>query len=807
MGFSCKDNINKLSGSTINQDDRDLGLSNIFNVKSNVDFCIEPFSTPLFYMSGGTKPYENIFSGCSLSGDSYEYYDCFCPSGFTLNPEEDGCISIDTVTATDTGSFYTVTPGSTNLGYANGTIFYEEITNKTFPLQNNINGTPLTIVDGDNDPNPYPINNFNPSGTPVQILTVVTGSNLWGNNTPSTGRLNNVGVGTNIPRPFNGEFIGFSKCIDLPYSGLYHIGVSGDNYFRVKLNGETIINIYATSGLNIVGAYTTWKVFPIQLNSGKNIIEMYGSNDNNSTDFAFGAEIYTASTATLTAATTVDDLGIVFTTSGLTGSFYEVGDVSGYTCPSGYALDTCVTGTPVCSKIIHTGITCDYFTCDGIHNLSEQDSFDLTFVITGGTDYTGYTGQFCYELYNKDNFILTGETTITPTPIYQKCIDFSAITSTTFTETLYSGIDVPILENEYKLFTYTSFKPNECVTNFTFNIYLQNPTFNYDNDWYIVTLTNPEKPLFEEIQGSVVGGSLYTQVFSVAPGQTEYQLDQVPNGGEIILNVNGITLTNGSDYTLNYSLLPQGPVIVTLNQPLDSTNDTLTVTYITPGDPTQLLPSNTTLYSIETMVVTGITTGTTASTVNILNYNDVSDVYEFFTQYDLLGSLPPKITLNGITLTENIDFFKSNVVSNKIIFHPSVGNNLVLNDVISVIYFKQDNLLFDGNLGKLGSNDVEIKWFVNDTTEKQMVFNVEITESTDTGYTGNNIITGTTEFVENQSSYSLLFEDVPVNNTYIYRVCAIKTYKTLTNDELITTECSDNGYFDLTSGLAIYSNI
>ena len=45
--------------------------------------------------------------------------------------------------------------------------------------------------------------------------------------------------------------------------------------------------------------------------------------------------------------------------------------------------------------------------CYAVYNLSEIDDFDLKFNFTGSTDYTGYTGDFCYNIYNRKNFTLS----------------------------------------------------------------------------------------------------------------------------------------------------------------------------------------------------------------------------------------------------------------------------------------------------------------------------------------------------------------------------------------------------------------
>ena len=62
MGFLCKIKENKYLDNPL---DRDLGLSNIYNVNSTTNFCFEPFNGPTYGLSGATKPITGATSPCS----------------------------------------------------------------------------------------------------------------------------------------------------------------------------------------------------------------------------------------------------------------------------------------------------------------------------------------------------------------------------------------------------------------------------------------------------------------------------------------------------------------------------------------------------------------------------------------------------------------------------------------------------------------------------------------------------------------------------------------------------------------------
>ena len=87
----------------------------------------------------------------------------------------------------------------------------------------------------------------------------------FGGTNQNDGRLNNIGVwdGTN---PWTGgvtdmtpmnQWIGFSRCINVPADGEYLIGLAGDNRIRFAVNGEMLIekNTSSTSNFNYWWVY------------------------------------------------------------------------------------------------------------------------------------------------------------------------------------------------------------------------------------------------------------------------------------------------------------------------------------------------------------------------------------------------------------------------------------------------------------------------------------------------------------------------------------------------------------------------
>ena len=402
---------------------------------------------------------------------------CPCPSGYTPTIDSDACIY--TITAATSGGsfFYTATTGSVNTAYdAYGVIFYEDITNLSFPITNSGSTTSAYTENGtllfntqflvDNSGRILNIQAGGQGFTPSPYFGPPSLTNsLWGSGTTITGRLNNAGiwVSSGATAPPYDEYIGFSYCLDIPIGGTYYIAVSGDDYFRFKINGNLVYQTILTfPGTSIAQGYGTvfLSVFPYTFTSGLNIIEMENLNLTLS-PASFVAEIYSGSVSTLSGYTSYSQLSAdtLFSTLNFVGQdilLSESGATSntGYTCPSGYSLYTC-SGTPYCVLIDKTDIVnyCvndtglgydDYFKYGGIHNSepywSGETNGYVIYYTTGGTwclstildgtcllEGPDPCNSVCPDLC--DTYVFSGACpTPTPTPTVNcSVLDFNAI--------------------------------------------------------------------------------------------------------------------------------------------------------------------------------------------------------------------------------------------------------------------------------------------------------------------------------------------------------------------------------------------
>lgn len=257
---------------------------------------------------------------------------CNCPPGYSPSPDGSDCIKITTTPAASQETHYLACKAVANVSYCgNGARFYENVTGR--PLSIKAYASPNRLLDSGNQEVFHPLPDVSNS--------------LWGNGNLTSGRLNNAGIWTCFPGSLGGpagttplkQWIGFTVCIDIPVSSVYCIGIAADNRVRFKVNGITIVELDVFDPFT----FTTWHVIPITLQAGLNIIHLEGYNDNS--EAAFAAEIYNATTAQLASLTTEADLNpfIVFSTKDQLQKPFITGEVSGFSCPTGYYLEQCPT--------------------------------------------------------------------------------------------------------------------------------------------------------------------------------------------------------------------------------------------------------------------------------------------------------------------------------------------------------------------------------------------------------------------------------------------------------------------------------
>jgi hypothetical protein len=715
-----------------------------------------------------------------------------CPSGYVNNENNDGCQKIVSTGVTFSGLGQTIASGNTSLTYGfYGAYFYESI-------QNNASLPVYYIGDFSNLINQS-------GGTITPLNTIITGNTFWSNNSGGgNGRLNKIGLSASTT-----EWLGISKCVDIPYSGTYYVGLAADNDCRVKLNSQLIINFSGSSGDN----FKKWSVFPFELKSGKNIIEMEGLNASGPT--SFGVEIYYPTNySTLTAATSTSEAGVILSSVNYIGDYWDLGTTLGYQCPSGYSLDTCSTAY-TCTKILRTGYT---DTCSGscaqscsticnddfpyIDNVSQgvyifnstNTTIPLTFNFTGNTSsLTGNNSTFKYEIYK---YLPSSGVFKLPAVYKSDTIEYSSFSGTNLIaqSVSLSGLS---LDGDYLIKGY--FEVDAC-TDFMKRLGKKINTLNYKNgdeyglyipetDFYFVAISEAEVPLFNNVfndLGTYSPISLYQQVILV-DFSNEGNIPENPNDftesnlyertgstfvltneyvGDVIVTLNGLTMAKDIDYSLSGQVLTFYGTI--------SNQDIITLFY------TRTLSS--TLISDVILVNSGIPSGTTNTQgTNKYFYNTTTSKYEIYTNNTPVVNTKIMIMLNGVTLADGIDYYQSTTNLNRIIL---VGN-LWYNDIINIIYYPMANVIN----GITQANNY-IAWYVQNGPQLnngEFALEYSTTENFVT-YTTANIV----EYSANVTNYSsILSLSGDVGTEYYYRVKNTKNYASICGDLIESTVYSE----------------
>lgn len=206
--------------------------------------------------------------------------------------------------------------------------------------------------------------NVNGTGTSNQITTANAfwinwdGITQCANYGTTDGPLNRAGLWASVVE--DNQTIGFAVCITVPETKTYYVGIGCDNYGTIKLDGVTIVEQDATAlGIQYPFAGSTatfkiWHIYPVEIQSGAHILEILGTNV--AIAATLGAEIYNNTSAEIIAATSYGDLDLIFSTKDYFGTTVQLGsDGTGYSCPDGYALQTC-SSPYVCVKLLTTDV-------------------------------------------------------------------------------------------------------------------------------------------------------------------------------------------------------------------------------------------------------------------------------------------------------------------------------------------------------------------------------------------------------------------------------------------------------------------
>ncbi len=721
---------------------------------------------------------------CPVTGNTTGFTSCSCPAGYTATIYNDGCQKITTTASTFNGTGPTVAAGDVEVNYGSfGAYFYSDITNVTdLPITRTGSTTDLATQ----------------NGTVITQTNISSPSNtFWDSNgSTSQGRLNNVGVSASTT-----EWLGFTECIELTETKVYYIGIAADNYIRFSIDGVSILDIGGdtpSSANDYTQNFNIWHVLPYTLTSGKHIIEVYGRNF--SSDSAFGAEIYNPTDlTTLIGSSSTGTTGLIFSTFNRIGSNYDLGTTIGYTCPTGYALDTCSGGTPVCTLIENSPEDCVFTgTCETKETVCDLDFSGITlndsnvYLLTGQTefnltfDFTGNTSSFIDDnakfKYNIHKYV-PGLSRFNTSPIYSsEYINWSGFSGTSaYTAAITASTISPdgeyIIKGQFKHDVSTEFGKLLGYEYTTASSVIGDPygIYQSDKDKYFIVLREADKPTLSDSELNEGGSLNGLSVGSIALDGTTTEFNLPENLGDYIISLNGITLSPFSDYSINNLELDDNTVSFLKLSGQTFNGDILTYAYTNSLETNNIKAD---YFDIDTPIVSGATNG---QGTNTIYYNTTKSKYEMYLSMTPVTSNDIIVTLNGVTLANNVDYFQSNTNPNRIIFE----GNLIVGDLLTAYYNTNTNI--QGNQFGTG---ITVSWTIqNAPINNDGLFTVEI--SNDKNFTSI-VSSGTTSYITNETSYGKLVNLVGTfGDKQYYRVKNEKKFKNLCGETLTTEKYSE----------------
>ena len=294
------------------------------------------------------------------------------------------------------------------------------------------------------------------------------------------------------------------------------------------------------------------------------------------------------------------------------------------------------------------------------------------------------------------------------------------------------------------------------------------------NDYYMVAIKSPAIPKIRLGQVNNLGINAFSvNSFELLNGQTDIAL---PNSnGDYIISLNGLTLALDYDYII--SGVTNGATsidIIKLVEPAVE-GDLMTIAFSNNGIGSTLRVDT---YDIQTTIPSGPNNN---QGTNKVYYNTTTNKYELYTTMEIINNNDVAITLNGMTLANNIDYYKS--LSNN--YRLILEGNIVVGDIINIYY----NAVTEVQ-GTISNPNPVIAWDI-DPAPIDLNGNFTIELASDINFT-NIINSATTKYIIGVSGYASQIKLIGGLGTELYyRIKNEKKYKTITNDNIVLTEYSD----------------
>lgn len=411
-------------------------------------------------------------------------------------------------------------------------------------------------------------------------------------------------------------------------------------------------------------------------------------------------------------------------------------------------------------------------TSEGVYLITGGTEIDLTLEFTGGTlPYSSSSVTNIIEIYkyNETNYFTTPYIYETDEISFSGDVNNSAYT-------INVPLDIVSPDGEYLLKPYFKFTPNTeflSLFNITYNNRKETGDlynlYNDNFDYYISVSTPAETPQLTLTSGNTTVNFGNIVSYSIIPsinGQTEFTIQNYID--DVIVNLNGLTLANNLEYSIS------GQTLTMLNP--TSTDDIITIVHSSVGENAERGLTN------DYINIEEIISGTTGNQGNNkIYYNIDTDKYEVYTNSRIRIDSDIIITLNGVSLANGIDFYKS-ITNNKRII---LTGDLIIGDNINIFYYSETDIV-----GNILSNTPTVGWAIDIVpTKENGQFTIEVTKDTSfSSLTFSSII----EYNINQRKYAgAMVITGSAGDQYYYRIKNEKFYQPITGNTIDTVAYSE----------------
>lgn len=404
------------------------------------------------------------------------------------------------------------------------------------------------------------------------------------------------------------------------------------------------------------------------------------------------------------------------------------------------------------------------------HIISTETTIPLGFGFTGNTDtFTATSTSFYFEVYK----YRPAASMFTTPPVYKsELVSYTAITgSSSYTENV--PISALTLDGEYLIKGYYKVNAQTFFLNqlgktydtINFNFGSEYGLYNPDLDFYFISMYEASKPMFADTSESLPQAQLGQQVTLPEDGQTVFVV-RYPYGGHVMVTLNGLILAQNEDYTISGS-------VVTFLAPT-YIGDVVTFVYSVSANK-GLVGDN---ILISSPIVSGVTDD---ESTNLVYYNTDTNKFEIYTELTPSSGGSILVMVNGVTLANNIDYYKS-VTNNKRII---LEGDLIVGDMITLVYYPVTNLSRGIN-----TNYPSVLWTIARSPQTNNgFFTLEVSRndrfSPLTYSNTQQYVTGVSQYTDN------FVASGTVGTTYYYRVKNNKVFEPLCGPSLTSTTYSD----------------